>query len=74
MSDSRMPTRQELEYITISNCINTICALCSSSPNQVINLLTGYCFDEEESYSIKRMMVNRGKFVFEDEFLKGEGE
>jgi hypothetical protein len=44
---------QEREYRTVSYLISTLTNICSGSPNKVIDLLTGYLWDEEEASEIK---------------------
>jgi len=44
---------QEREYRTVSYLISTLANICSGSPNKVIDLLTGYLWDEEEASKIK---------------------
>jgi len=45
---------KEIEYAVISNLINSLCCLCAANKNEVIDLLTGYLWDEEEARDIKR--------------------
>lgn len=51
--------REEIEYAVLKNAIRTLCVVCAGSEDKVIDLLTGYLFDEEEAGSIKR---SSGKF------------
>lgn len=51
--------KREIEYAVISNCINTLSVVCAGDRNKIIDILTGYLFDEEEAGSIKR---SSGKF------------
>jgi hypothetical protein len=44
---------QEREYRTVSYLVSTLANICVASPNKVIDLLTGYLWDEEEAGKIK---------------------
>lgn len=44
---------QQREYRTVSYLVSTLANMCAGSPNQIIDLLTGYLWDEEEAGSIK---------------------
>jgi len=52
-----MKTEQELaqerEYRTVSYLVSTLANMCAGSPNKIIDLLTGYLWDEEEAGKIK---------------------
>jgi len=45
--------QQQREYRTVSYLVSTLANICAGSPNQVIDLLTGYLWDEEEAGKIK---------------------
>jgi hypothetical protein len=53
----KIMTEQELaqqrEYRTVSYLVSTLANVCAGSPNKVIDLLTGYLWDEEEAGRIK---------------------
>jgi len=51
-------SEQEREYRTVSYLVSTLCNICEAPPNKVIDLLTGYLWDEEEAGKIK--MANMG--------------
>lgn len=44
---------QQLEYQTLSYLVSTIANICKTSPNVIIDRLTGLCWDEEEASNIK---------------------
>jgi hypothetical protein len=46
--------KQEREYRTASYLVSTLANMCAASPNKIIDLLTGYLWDEEEAGDIKR--------------------
>jgi hypothetical protein len=52
-----MKTEQELaqerEYRSVSYLVSTLANMCAGSPNKIIDLLTGYLWDEEEAGKIK---------------------
>lgn len=41
------------DYRTVSYLVSTLANICSASPNQTIDLLTGYLWDEAEAVKIK---------------------
>lgn len=45
---------QDKEYRTVSFLVSTLANICEASPNQIINYLTGYLWDEEEASAIKK--------------------
>ena len=51
-------SEQEREYRTVSYLVSTLCNICEAPQNKVIDLLTGYLWDEEEAGKIK--MANMG--------------
>jgi len=46
-------TQEEMEYTIIRNSVSTLAALCAGSEEKIIDLLTGYLWDEEEAGGIK---------------------
>jgi len=44
---------QECEYRTVSYLVSALANICSASPNQIIDQLTGLLWDEEEAGQIK---------------------
>ncbi len=63
-----MMNKKSIEYAVIKNAINILCVLCSAKSDIVIDVLTGYLWDEEEAGDIKR---SSGKFKIE---MGGDGE
>jgi hypothetical protein len=51
--------KQEIEHAVISNAVDTLSVLCAGSRDKIIDLLTGYLWDEEEAGDIK---ASSGKF------------
>ena len=45
--------QQQREYRTVSYLVSALSNMCAGSPNKVIDLLTGYLWDEEEAGKIK---------------------
>lgn len=48
-----MTKQQQREYRTVSYLVSTLANICSASPNQIIDALTGLLWDEEEAGQIK---------------------
>ena len=46
-------TKKEIEYTVIRNAVSTLATLCAGSDIKIIDLLTGYLWDEEEAGGIK---------------------
>ena len=44
---------QQRDDRTVSYLVSTLANICAGSPNQIIDLLTGYLSDEEEAGIIK---------------------
>ena len=44
---------QQREYRTVSYLVSTLANMCAGSPNKIIDLLTGYLWDQEEAIMIK---------------------
>jgi hypothetical protein len=44
---------QQLEYRTVSYLVSMLANICVASPNQIIDALTGFLWDEEEAGHIK---------------------
>jgi hypothetical protein len=51
---------QQREYRTVSYLVSTLANICEASPNKIIDLLTGYLWDEEEAGEIKVANINAG--------------
>ena len=51
--------KKATEYGVIKNAIRTLCVVCAGNEDQVIDMLTGYLWDEEEASGIKD---STGKF------------
>ena len=45
---------QQREYRTVSYLVSTLANICTAAPNQIIDQLTGFLWDEEEAGQIKR--------------------
>ena len=45
--------RQEMEYTIIRGSVSILATLCAASETKIIDLLTGYLWDEEEAGGIK---------------------
>jgi len=43
----------EQEYKIIGNCIKILATMCAADENKIIDLLSGYLWDEEEAGGIK---------------------
>lgn len=43
-----------IELAVIKNSIRTLCVVCAGDENKLIDLITGYLWDEEEASDIKR--------------------
>lgn len=41
------------EYLIIINSVNILSHVCKLPPKKIIELLTGWCWDEEEASAIK---------------------
>jgi hypothetical protein len=54
MSDYQRKKDQEREYRTVSYLVSTLANICAAPPNKIIDLLTGYLWDEEEANEIKK--------------------
>lgn len=52
--------QDQIDYAVIKNAIRTLCVICAGDENKVIEILTGYLFDEEEAGRIKQ---STGTFV-----------
>ena len=52
-------TKENIEHATIKNTIRILSVMCSAKEDKIIDLLTGYLWDEEEAGDIKR---SSGKF------------
>jgi hypothetical protein len=63
--------KEKTEYAIISNAIDILCVQCSGNRGKVIDLLTGYLWDEEEAGGIKE---SSGKFEFKINIYQPEGE
>ena len=46
--------KQQVEYAVIKNLVRTLSVMCASNEDKVIDLLTGYMWDEEEAGEIKK--------------------
>ena len=46
-------TKNETEYVIIKNAVSTLAVLCTGSEHKIIDLLTGYLWDEQEAGNIK---------------------
>jgi hypothetical protein len=53
-------TKEEIEYAVIANAVDTLSILCAGDRDKIIDLLTGYLWDEEEASWIKK---SSGKLV-----------
>jgi hypothetical protein len=54
-----MMDTKEIEHAVISNAVDTLSVLCAGNRDMIIDLLTGYLWDEEEAGGIKN---STGKF------------
>ena len=50
-----MSLNKEEEYKIINNAISILVTLCPTTPSQVVDLLTGWLWDEEEAGGIKAL-------------------
>jgi hypothetical protein len=46
-------TKKEIEYSVIKNTLRILCVMCAANVDKVIDILTGYLWDEEEAGEIK---------------------
>jgi len=51
-----MPTPKQIEYRTIAHLVEILALMCAASPEKIIELLTGYLFDEEEAALIEQAL------------------
>lgn len=51
--DAATPAAQLREYDTVAHLISALSSMCAAEPNKVVDLLTGYLWDEEEAGNIK---------------------
>ena len=47
-------TKKDIEYAVIKNVLNVLAVMCAANVNKIVDLLTGYLWDEEEAGEIKR--------------------
>ena len=50
-----IPTQKEKEYLICRNAVSTLAAICTADDGQIIDLLTGYLWDEEEASQIRNI-------------------
>lgn len=48
---------EERDYKIIKNAVNILSITCCANPDKIIELLTGYLWDEEEVGEIKRSSI-----------------
>ena len=60
-------TQEETDYAVISNLIDILCVMCAANRDDVIDLLAGHLWDEEEAGAIK---ASDGKHNIEREMDK----
>jgi hypothetical protein len=58
MSDNQLEKDQQREYRTVSYLVSALANICAAPPNKIIDLLTGYLWDEEEAGEIKMANMN----------------
>jgi hypothetical protein len=58
MSDDQPTKDQQREYRTVSYLVSALANICAAPPNKIIDLLTGYLWDEEEAGEIKQANMN----------------
>jgi hypothetical protein len=58
MSDHKKTKDQQCEYRTVSYLVSALANICAAPPNKIIDLLTGYLWDEEEAGEIKIANMN----------------
>jgi len=46
--------KKQIEYAVIKNAINTLAVVCTANKDKIIDILTGYLWDEEEAGGIKQ--------------------
>ena len=46
--------KQDIEYAVIKNIVKVLAVMCTANPEKIIDILTGYLWDEEEAGYIKR--------------------
>ena len=63
-------TKKDIEFAVIHNTVSILAVMCGASKDKVVDLLTGYLWDEEEASGIKE---SDGKYKFgkRDELLSG---
>lgn len=52
-------TKEQIEHATIKNTVRTLSVMCAANEDKIVDLLTGYLWDEEEAGEIKK---SSGKF------------
>lgn len=51
-------TKQDIEYAVIKNLVRALAVICAANPEPIIDLLTGYLWDDEEAEGIKKSTGN----------------
>jgi len=51
-----MPTKEEIEHGTIAHLVEILALMCAANPEKIIELLTGYLWDEEEAAQIEQAL------------------
>lgn len=49
---------EEQEYKVICHCVGILATMCAADETKIIEILTGYLWDEEEAGSIKRILAD----------------
>lgn len=52
---------QQREYQTVSYLVSALANICVASPNQIVDHLTGFLWDEEEAGNIKKANMPEAK-------------
>jgi hypothetical protein len=58
-TEDRMMDEKDREYAVLANAVDTLSVVCAGNREMIIDLLTGYLWDEEEAGGIKE---SSGKF------------
>ncbi len=49
-------SKNEIEYITIANMINTLSVMCAADEIKILDLISGYLFTDDETVAIKHLL------------------
>ncbi len=50
----RIMTKEDIDFAVAKNLVRALAVMCAADADKIIDLLTGYLWDEEEAGAIKR--------------------